>query len=548
MNEMSGGDAIVLALLAHDVDTVFGLPGVQMYPLFDALHRAAPEIETITPRHEQACGYMAFGYAKATGRPGIFSVVPGPGVLNTTAAISTAWACNAPVLCLTGQIPSAFIGKRRGHLHEIPDQLTTLRSLTKWAERIERPADAPAAIQEAFHQMTSGRPGPVALEMAWDVMASSEPVHSAGKRQVPQGFSLDRSQIDQALQFIEQAQRPLIIVGSGAQHASGDVTRLAECLDAPVTTMRGGHGVVAADHPLFVNCVAARHLWPDVDLLLGIGSRLELPYMRWTGMKTLIEKPEPPPHLVRIDIDPAEMTRLVPQVGIVGDAGTVSSTLASALGEEQPKRPEWRQRINDALQRSVDEIEQIQPQMAYLNAIRASLPRDGIFVEELCQAGYASMYGFPVYQPRGYITCGFQGTLGYGYATALGVKAAFPDRAVVAIAGDGGFMFSVQELATAAQYGLGLICVLFDNSAFGNVRRDQQHLFDGRIMGSDLQNPDFVSLADSFGVASEIATGPEELEKSIAAALALNKPRLIVVPVDGKDETSPWPLIIPGMK
>ena len=170
---LSGGEAIVRSLIENGVDTVFGLPGAQMYPLFDGLYQASDRITTYGARHEQGTAYMAFGYARSTGRPGVFSVVPGPGVLNATAAISTAWACCAPVLCITGQLPSEFIGRGRGHLHEIPDQLGTLRSLCKWAARIERPADVPRVMNEAFRHMLSGRPGPVAVEMAWDVMAKS---------------------------------------------------------------------------------------------------------------------------------------------------------------------------------------------------------------------------------------------------------------------------------------------------------------------------------------------------------------------------------------
>src|SRR4051812_40535221 len=183
MTVNSGGEAIVSGLVAHGVDTVFGLPGAQIYGLFDAFHQA--QLKVIGARHEQACGYMAFGYARSTGRPGVFAVVPGPGILNTSAALCTAHGCCAPVLCITGQVPTAFLDRGRGHLHELPDQLATLRSLTKWAARIERPADAPAIMNEAFRQMLSGRPGAVAVEMAWDTMASSAHVEPLGAAAVP---------------------------------------------------------------------------------------------------------------------------------------------------------------------------------------------------------------------------------------------------------------------------------------------------------------------------------------------------------------------------
>ena len=167
MTSTSGGEAIVNGLVAHGVDTVFGLPGAQIYGLFDAFHQA--QLKVIGARHEQACGYMAYGYARSTGKPGVFSVVPGPGVLNASAALLTAFGSNEPVLCLTGQVPTAFLGKGRGHLHEMPDQLATLRTFVKWAERIEYPGDAPAKVSRAFQEMLSGRRGPVSLEMPWDV-------------------------------------------------------------------------------------------------------------------------------------------------------------------------------------------------------------------------------------------------------------------------------------------------------------------------------------------------------------------------------------------
>src|SRR6476660_985668 len=183
---VTGGMAIVEALAANGVEVVFGLPGAQLYPLFDALQQKSDTIRAIGARHEQACGYMAFGYARSTGRPSVYAVVPGPGVLNTAAALCTAYGCCAPVLCITGQVPSAFLGRGRGHLHELPDQLATLRTLTKWSARIERPADAPEVINEAFRQMLSGRPGSVAVEMAWDTMASSAHVEPLGAAAIPE--------------------------------------------------------------------------------------------------------------------------------------------------------------------------------------------------------------------------------------------------------------------------------------------------------------------------------------------------------------------------
>ncbi|MDP7602014.1 MAG: thiamine pyrophosphate-dependent enzyme, partial [Rhodospirillales bacterium] len=190
-------------------------------------------------------------------------------------------------------------------------------------------------------------------------------------------------------------------------------------------------------------------------------------------------------------------------------------------------------------------MQEIQPQMSYLDVIREELPRNGFFVEELTQAGFTSNYGFAVHEPRTYVTCGYQGTLGFGFPTALGVKIANPDKAVVSITGDGGFMFGVQELATATQYGIGLVTIVFNNSAFGNIKRDQQNRFDSHFIGADLQNPDFIALADSFGVDSYRVNTPDDLKKSLKAAIAKDAPALIEVKTDQASEVSPWKFIVP---
>lgn len=540
---MTGGDAIVDALLANGVDTLFGLPGAQMYPLFDALQRRGDRIATIGTRHEQACGYMAFGYARSTGRPGVFSVVPGPGVLNTMAALCTAWGCNAPVLCITGQVPTPFIGRGRGHLHELPDQLGTLRSLAKWAARIEHVADAPAVIAEAFRTMLSGRPGPVVVEMAWDVMARSEMVPPAITAIIPAAPPPSSDEIAAAAALLRGAKRPMIMVGSGAQHASAEILALAETLGAPVAAFRGGRGVVPEDHPLGLSSHAAWRLWPDCDALIGIGTRLEMPYMRWSGMMTLVDAPTAPPHLIRIDIDPVEMRRLRPHAGIVADAAAGADALCLALSGRGAS--DAGAAIATAKRDAAAAVAEIKPHAGFLAVIRDVLPRDGFLVEELCQTGFTSYFAYPVLAPRTYVSPGFQGTLGCGFMSALGVKVAHPDQPVVSITGDGGFMFGVQEMATAVQYGIGLITVLFNNGAYGNVLRDQQTTFGGRLIGSELRNPDFQALAASFGVSSTRVYDAAGFEAALRAAVAAGGPTLIEVMVDRTREMSPWPLIHP---
>ncbi len=553
---MTGGTAIVEALIANGVDTLFGLPGAQLYPLFDALQERAERIRTIGARHEQACGYMAFGYARSTGRPGVYAVVPGPGVLNTAAALCTAYGCCAPVLCITGQVPSAFLGRNRGHLHELPDQLATLRTLTKWAARIERPADAPQIVNEAFRQMLSGRPGPVAIEMAWDTMASSGFVAPIGAAVVPAPPAPSPPEVEAAATLLKASKRPMIIVGSGAQHASETIRALAEEIDAPVAAFRGGRGIVPEDHALGVSSYAAYRLWPETDVLVAIGTRAEMPYMRWTGMMSLIDRPQAPPHLVRIDIDPAEMRRLVPHAGIVADADAGARALlkevrrlrgrkgkANADGGKAPN--EARARIAAVKADVRQAVEKVQPQLAYLDVIREVLPRDGIFVTELSQVGFTSYFGYPVYAPRTYVTEGYQGTLGFGFPSALGVKVAHPDKPVVSVTGDGGFLFGAPELATAAQYGIALVTLVFNNAAYGNVLRDQRTAFGNRVIGAALDNPDFMLLAKSFGIEGHRVASPAALRPVLQRALGSKQPVLIEVKVAQGSEVSPWEFIHP---
>jgi acetolactate synthase I/II/III large subunit len=539
MSMTSGGEAIVNGLVAHGVDTVFGLPGAQIYGLFDAFHQA--QLKVIGARHEQACGYMAFGYARASGRPGVFSVVPGPGVLNASAALLTAFGCNEPVLCLTGQVPTQFLGKGRGHLHEMPDQLATLRTFVKWADRIEYPDVAPALVGRAFQEMMSGRRGPASLEMPWDVFTQRAEVGKAQTYDLFPAPQPDSDRIKAAAALIKGSKTPMIFVGSGAIHAGEEILELAETIDAPVVAFRSGRGIVSNAHELGLTMAAAYKLWPKTDLMIGIGTRMELPAsgFRW---------PYQPPGLksIRIDIDPVEMRRLASDIAIVADASAGTAELMAAVRKTGfSKTAGHRATIREASAAAEQDIQRIQPQMAYLKILREVLPSNAIVTDELSQVGFASWYGFPIYQPRTFITSGYQGTLGSGFPTALGAKVAHPDRPVVAITGDGGFMFGVQELATAVQFRIGVVTLIFNNNAYGNVRRDQRERFDGRVVASDLVNPDFVKLAESFGAGAARVTSPDHFRPALEKALADGGPYVIAVEVPTDSEVSPWAFIHP---
>lgn len=541
-SSMSGGEAIIRSVKAHGVDTVVGIPGAQIYPLFDALQRLG--MRTVFPRHEQAAAYMAMGASNSTGKPSCFAVVPGPGILNTTAALCTAMGTCSPILGLTGQVPSTFYGEGRGHLHELRDQPGTLRSIIKDAYFIADPHDTAATIDRAFDTMLSGRPGPVSIEMCWDTMAAPHEglAVSTGPKAATKP-ALDTDTVERAVDALLNAQRPMIMCGKGAQHASADVQRLAELLQAPVAAFRSGRGVVAEDHPLGVSSVAARLLYENVDLVLGLGSRLEMAYMRWGTPGRFDPRTPNQPTLIRVEIDPVEMDRFPPDLAVVGDVEDFCKA-AIALLERRANPDRGRaDEIAAAKAAAAQMVRKIQPQVDYLDVIRDVLPRDGFFVPELSQVGFTSYFAFPVLTPRTYVTEGFQGTLGYGFPTALGVKVANPDKAVVSVTGDGGFMFGLQELATAAAHDIGAVTIVFNNHSYANVRRDQTMNYGGRLAGADLANPDFIKLADAFGVKAHRVDSPASLKSVLAAAIDADRPCLIEVEMPLGGETNPWEFI-----
>jgi acetolactate synthase-1/2/3 large subunit len=537
MARMTGGGALVEMLRRHGVDTVFALPGVQNDALFVAFYDAGEALRVIHTRHEQGAAYMAFGYARASGKVGTYAVVPGPGLLNTTAALATAYATNAPVLCISGQIPSDSIGRGFGLLHEIPDQLAILKSLTKWAARIQHPSETGTRVNEAFRQLRDGRPRPVGLEIPPDVLALATEVALPAAAPPPEPTPPDPELIDNAAALLAAAKNPLIFVGSGAGAAGAEVLAIAEMLQAPVISFTGGKGVVDDRHYLAQSAVAGHELWRTADVVLAVGTRLNQPQTRW-GLDGDLK-------LIRIDIDPVEITRVTrPAIGIVADAKAALTALDPALSRQSPQRASRRDELEALKARTLAALaDQLGPQCEYLRAIRAELPEDGIYVEDLTQVGYVGRVAFPVHRPCTYIHSGYQGTLGFGFATALGAKVGRPDLPVVSVSGDGGFMYNVQELSTAAKHGIDIVAIVFADGAYGNVRRMQKLDYGNRLIGVDLLNPHFPKLAESFGLAGVRTTSPEGLRRELAAALKRRGTSIIEVAVG--EMPDPWKVLVP---
>ena len=520
MERMTTAEAVVATLEGHGVGTVFGVPGIHIDPLLDAIHGSG--VRMLHARHEQTGAYMALGAALATGRAQAFAAVPGPGMLNTGAALLTAWGMDAPVLGLIGQIPAHAIDRGYGHLHEIPDQLGLMRHLTKHAARISGPHEASAQVANAICLALSGRRRPVAVECAIDVWGQSGPAHMVPP--IPPVMPpVDSEAVDRVARMLAGSRWPMIVVGGGAQDAAADVRLLAEMLEAPVVSYRRGRGVMPSSHRLACPFPVGHRLWQTADVVFGIGTRLYAEQSQW-GMDAGLQ-------VLRLDVDAEEPGRYrLPAAAIVADAAAGLRALLERLPAYLARRESREDELAGHRAWLAERLGRLEPQMGFLRAMRAALPDDGVLVDEVTQVGFAARLAFPVEAPRRFFS-GYQDNLGYGYGTALGVAAAMPGRAVLSIAGDGGFGYQAFELATAKRHGLAVVVVVFDDGAFGNVKRIQQQAFGGREIANDLANPDFVRFAESFGVAAYRAETAEALEERLREAFALGEPALVHVPV-----------------
>ncbi len=520
----TGGEAVVEALMAQGIDTLFGLPGIQNDWLYNALFDNRDKIKVIHTRHEQGASYMALGYAQATGKPAVFNVVPGPGLLNASAGLATAYSLNAKVLCLAGQIDSANIGKGKGDLHEIPQQSEILRGLSKWSDLVLHPADAGRKLAQAFYEMNSGRPRPAALEVPPDILKMRAEVPDIAPIWQPFHPPVDSGAIETAGQWLGQAKHPMIFVGGGAQGVSAAVTQLAIRLQAPVVAYRTGHGVLDSRHYLSLKNPESHEYYKKTDLVLAVGTHMRLPLSRWGSDEDM--------KVIRIDVDNDAMRRIQkPDLPIVARAEDALPPLLNAVDKFNRKRESRETEMLELKAKWREAIAFLEPQNTYLRILREELDEDGIFVDELTQVGYAARISFPVYKPRSFISSGYQGALGYGFPTALGAKVAKPDAPVLSIAGDGGFMFTVGELATAVQHQIPLVTVVFNNDAYGNVRAMQIRDYDERVIATDLLNPDFVKLAESFGAKAFRAETEAELRRALRYGFASDLPTLIDVPI-----------------
>ena len=532
MARMSGGEALVRSLVNEGVDVVFGLPGIQIYGVVAAL-RDEPGIRMITTRHEQATTFMADGYARASGRPGVALVVPGAGLYNAASGVTNAYARSSPVLVIAGQIPRAAIGKQVGAVHEVMDQAGAVRSVTKWQRRVLRPREVPDAVFEAFRQMRTGRPRPVLIELPPETGVEREEVQLRSPARISR-IVPSPEDLREAAHVIAASRTPLIFAGGGVARsdAEGALVRLAEATNIPVVTSSGGKGTIPDSHPLsYGSCFSPRGerqemnqlhgVMQSSDVVIGIGTRFSLGNP--AGESSV---------LVNINIDDSELTRIQSNtIPLHGDArATIEALLPLVAAKGATQRPSPAEAVAAARRLiAYYDIRLKEPPYAVLEAIQSGIPADAFAVWDVTQLGFYARTHYKVNRPKTYVDSGYSFNLGYAFPTALGVKVAKPQRPVVCVAGDGGFMFNASELSTAVKYGINVVTVVFRNDSYGNVARDLDEAFGGTY-GTDLHNPDFVRFAESFGAIGMRAADPLELETLIPLALSRDAPVVIDVP------------------
>jgi acetolactate synthase-1/2/3 large subunit len=525
MARMTGGRAFARQLAREGVTQVFGLPGDQLMYALDGLYDE-PSIRYVTTRHEQATTYMADGYARATGRPGVAFVVPGVGVYNAGSGLATAWAASSPVLLVAGQVNRSGIGRSLGLLHEIDDQLDVVRPVTAWQRRVLEADGIPGAVHEAVARLQRGRRRPVEIEMPPEAFAEEADVELLDAAPDVREAA-DPESIAAAAAALDNAERPLIWAGGGAVlgDAAGALTAVAEFLQAPVITTRQGKGAIDDRHPLSVGTAwvnqRVQPVVDDADVILAVGT-----HFASSGAR-------PDQTVVHVDVDAEEIGRHFPgAIPVVGDAAPTLDGVLTALQKLGDPRPS-RTAETTAMRAGIEEqLRAVGPQAEMVEILRAATPDDAVVVACTTTIAYMCHMYFPVYEPRTYLSTSYMGTLGFAFPASLGVKVGRPDRPVVCVTGDGGFLFAATELATAVQHGINVVTVVYNDNAYGNSNRDQRERFGGRELGTELHNPDFAKFAESFGADGVKLTDHRQLADALPQAIANNRPTVIEVPMD----------------
>ncbi|MEM7422650.1 MAG: thiamine pyrophosphate-dependent enzyme [Pseudomonadota bacterium] len=522
--------ALCQGMIDVGIDHLFCLPGVQNDDFFNALVDY-PALKPVAVRHEQACSYMATGAALASGRPYGYCVVPGQGVLNAASGHSTAFATSARVFALLGQNKADFIGQMHGQLHELPDQMGVVSQISKHAVALRDPAAIGGQIDGALSALVNGHTAPVTVECPLDVWIAPAEMPGAIK---PESPPVDQDAINAAADLLAGARNPIICLGGGAHGVPDAIAEIADMLKAPVSALRQGKGAYDEARPLSVMGPVAHELWKTVDVALGIGTRFMWHEMVWGIDDDLT--------LIQINADPDEINRrgnvAVPINAMAEDAlPLLIDALARRLGKVEDRTPQIGA-LNAGFKKRVQAL---QPTHDDLMVIREVIGDDGVFVDDLTQVAYAARYILPVHRPRGYVCAGYAGTLGWGLPAGLGAAVACPGKRVITVQGDGGFLYGASEIATAVKYAIPHVTLVYNDSAYGNVRRIQEERFGhNRTIASDLVNPDIVKFTESFGAFGIRAKpGAEGLRAALEEAFRQDGPAVVEVPTPER-YPSPW--------
>ena len=503
------GQMVTHLLEAYGVDTVFGIPGVHTLELYKGLGGAG--IRHIQARHEQGAGFMADGYARVSGRPGVCYLITGPGVTNAATPIGQAYSDSIPMLVISAVNATADLGMGRGRLHEITDQCAVTAPLTAFSRCAPSPAEVPNLIAEAFAVFRNARPRPVHISLPLDVLKAPADFEAVARTPAPPA-SPPEEVIEAACEFVRRAMRPVIIAGGGTVDAGPALTAFAEASGAAVILTVAAKGVMADDHPLCLG--ATLELGPthgmveSADLIIAVGTEL-------SETDSWIDRLPINGRLIRIDIDSGATMRDYPaDVALVGDAGRALAAMTRRLDGHRPASAFPSGEIAALRAKMAAAVEPLQAKhVKLLDALREALPEDGVVCSDMTQIAYTGNYHFPCSRPRCWFHPTGYGTLGWALPAAIGAKLAAPERPTVALIGDGGFLFTAPEIGVAVEHGLPLVVLLWNNDGFGQIRDDMIEKGIPEI-GVSPRNPDYIKLAESFGAR---ATRPDSLDAFKAA-------------------------------
>jgi acetolactate synthase-1/2/3 large subunit len=541
MTRLRGGQAVARAMWAEGIDTVFGIVGTANSLIFDGL-TDLPDVRLVTARHEGGAGFMADGFARATGRPAGCIVVPGPGLTNLMTALGQSYLDSVPVLAIAGQNPIPTLDRRLEEFHELHGSLQIAESVTVSAARLSSPADAPTLIRDAIRLMRTGHPRPTFIEVPLDVAGAEADVEMLPAVEDFPRPSGDAEAISRAADLLRRARHPLIFAGGGviAANASGVLHTVAERLAAPVIMNGHGRGAVPDDDPFSLGDGWGKltyfdALFAEADATLIVGASMDYVTDPDRGAKL----PDP---VIQIDIDPDALGRhRAIAVGIVGDARLVLERLAAELGDASAIQP-WCDVPALRAQKRKEMEAKVGPVLGLLDAVRAAIPRDAIVADDLCLPGYWSLVALDIYEPRTCLHPGMFGTLGYALPAAIGANIGRPDRKAVALCGDGGFLYTSQELATAVQEQVDVVAIVFNDNAYGALKMFQDRHHGGRRIGVELRNPDFAKLADAYGANGVKLRASADLGAAVSDAIGQRGPSVIECPLDFDIEhvLPPW--------